>query len=517
MDLTTFPRPAGDTGVGFHWFPDALHYDKVWLKRFGSELKALGASWLVLPCTLGSPVPDAFLAGLKDRSIEPVLRIATEFVGPVDKNALIELARSYAQSGGHYVYLFDRPNSRTSWLRWDADRLPDRVADFLLPALEALTAIDGIVPLIPPLAAPGDWSDRAFLAELLRSLCRRASTGVLDRVGLALHNYADNKPLTWGAGGRAAWPDTPLFTGSEGAEDHLGFRLFEWYDEIVRETIGRAMPMVACEGGSLLGDAGRAALPRVDSDLHATRNSQIAHLMSSSEVPDHLLNCAFWVFSAEDSQACSAHRWYKPDGSPQRTVTIEAMKAVQTPARRPLTVPSSITVLMPDGRIETMPMQEYLRGVVVSELPYTASMEALKAQAIAARTYAARSVASPRHGKAAVCTEPHCQAWSTRRQPTTDEAVNSTDGAIVEIGGACIGAFYFAHCDGHTRNSEDVWKYALPYCRSVSCSCGNTQLHGHGVGMCQEGAMAMAKQGATAGEILTHYYTGANVHGTSGA
>jgi peptidoglycan hydrolase-like amidase len=82
---------------------------------------------------------------------------------------------------------------------------------------------------------------------------------------------------------------------------------------------------------------------------------------------------------------------------------------------------------------------------------------------------------------------------------------------VVTYNGGLIGAFYFAHCDGHTRNSQDVWKFSVPYCQSVPCNCGNTQLHGHGVGMCQEGAMAMAKQGALAEEILAHYYIGTSV------
>lgn len=64
--------------------------------------------------------------------------------------------------------------------------------------------------------------------------------------------------------------------------------------------------------------------------------------------------------------------------------------------------------------------------------------------------------------------------------------------------GNIIQSFYFSHCDGHTRNIEDVWDgtdVAVPYCRSVSCICGYTTLNAHGVGMCQWGAKEMASRG----------------------
>jgi hypothetical protein len=59
-----------------------------------------------------------------------------------------------------------------------------------------------------------------------------------------------------------------------------------------------------------------------------------------------------------------------------------------------------------------------------------------------------------------------------------------------------------------------VWVRALPYCRSVSCVKPYPTMNGHGVGMCQQGAMAMADQGATYVDILEHYYTDVRIVGT---
>jgi hypothetical protein len=74
-----------------------------------------------------------------------------------------------------------------------------------------------------------------------------------------------------------------------------------------------------------------------------------------------------------------------------------------------------------------------------------------------------------------------------------------------------VATHFFGHCDGHTRNSEEVWSGKVDYLRSVPCICGNTKMYGHGIGMCQRGAAAMAKEGSQAEEILKHYYSGVEV------
>ena len=175
-------------------------------------------------------------------------------------------------------------------------------------------------------------------------------------------------------------------------------------------------------------------------------------------------------------------------------------------------VPSTIRVLMPDGQVVEMDVDEYLKGVVPWELPPSAPMEALKAQAVAARSYAVTSWNHAAQG-ANVCTTTHCQMWKNIRFSRTDQAVEETRGMVATHSGKIIRAFYFGHCDGHTRNSEDVWIQALPYCRSVACECGYSTMWGHGVGMCQEGAIAMARLGASFHQILRHYYTGVSILG----
>jgi len=171
---------------------------------------------------------------------------------------------------------------------------------------------------------------------------------------------------------------------------------------------------------------------------------------------------------------------------------------------------ATIRVLMPDDTVVVLPMDEYLKGVVPHEMPPYWPAAALRAQAVAARSYAITRLAHEGQG-ADVCTTTHCQVWSATHYDTTDQAVDDTHGVVAKYDGKVIYAFYFAHCDGHTRNSQDVWGGDLPYCRSVACPCGHTTMQGHGVGMCQHGARALAQGGYDYVGILKHFYTGIEV------
>ncbi|MCL0073258.1 SpoIID/LytB domain-containing protein, partial [Dehalococcoidia bacterium] len=147
-------------------------------------------------------------------------------------------------------------------------------------------------------------------------------------------------------------------------------------------------------------------------------------------------------------------------------------------------------------------------------------LEALKAQAVAARTYAIARVLgaiwNPHAGAGAdVCTTTCCQVWSDKSHWLSDKAVQQTRNVVITYNGEIIQAFYFAHCDGKTRTPRTAhpnpWLEDLPYLLSVECICGQDSMHGHGVGMCQWGAVAMAKHGYRYEDILRHYYTGVEV------
>ncbi|MDX1522474.1 MAG: SpoIID/LytB domain-containing protein, partial [Anaerolineae bacterium] len=172
----------------------------------------------------------------------------------------------------------------------------------------------------------------------------------------------------------------------------------------------------------------------------------------------------------------------------------------------------TIRVLFDDGTVQVMPLEEYLRAVVPAEIPALWAAEAVKAQAVASRTYAQYAIEHPRHPNADICTNPaHCQNYElTRIHERSDVAIQATEGVIARYNGNTINALFSANCGGHTFNSEEVFQQALPYLRGVPCP-DKGEKRGHGVGMCQYGARALADQGRTYDQIIKHYYTGVTI------
>lgn len=255
-----------------------------------------------------------------------------------------------------------------------------------------------------------------------------------------------------------------------------------------------------------------------------------------------------------------------------------------------------------------MNFEDYLIGVVAAEMPASFEDEALKAQAVAARTYTLYKSASSFH-EADVCTDyTHCQAYLTDEDMHTNwgkdydfyydkikNAVYSTKNQHLTYNDEPVMAVFHSMGGGRTENSADVWGSPLPYLVSVdspgedaatnyhstysvtwaqfkekiaslypdiklnsyldisqptltegghvksimiaSRSVSGTEIrtlfnlrstkfdisfagdnvifsvtgYGHGVGMSQYGANAMAKDGKTYKEILSHYYQGTTI------
>ncbi|MBS3984497.1 MAG: SpoIID/LytB domain-containing protein [Selenomonadales bacterium] len=119
--------------------------------------------------------------------------------------------------------------------------------------------------------------------------------------------------------------------------------------------------------------------------------------------------------------------------------------------------------------INILPLEEYLLGVVPNEMPAAWPLDALKAQALAARSYAVRQQNRHRHDGFDLCSTVHCQAYHAKgsEHPRSTQAVTATSGMVITYAGAVIDAVYHAHAGGHTRNSEHVWGGVAPYLRGV--------------------------------------------------
>ena len=151
-----------------------------------------------------------------------------------------------------------------------------------------------------------------------------------------------------------------------------------------------------------------------------------------------------------------------------------------TPTRAAVDEKEQLTVVSKSGNLRQMSLDEYLVGVVLAEMPADFDSEALKAQAVVARTYTRRRMESGKHEGAAVCMAPGCcQGWRSPesyldeggRQASIDKvrrAVADTDGAVLCYDGRLIDATYFSCSGGSTEDAVAVWGTAYPYLQAVS-------------------------------------------------
>jgi len=124
-----------------------------------------------------------------------------------------------------------------------------------------------------------------------------------------------------------------------------------------------------------------------------------------------------------------------------------------------------------DGKlaaVNELNIEDYLRGVVPAEIPASWPAEALKAQAVAARNYALQRAEVTRGRSYNVTSDQYSQVYKgyDAESPATNRAVEETRGVVMLDRGNLVTAFFHASSGGYTENSEDVWKYPLPYIKS---------------------------------------------------
>ena len=153
-----------------------------------------------------------------------------------------------------------------------------------------------------------------------------------------------------------------------------------------------------------------------------------------------------------------------------------------------------IKVLDPDtSKIETLNLEDYIVGVVSAEMPASFELEALKAQAIAARTFAVYKIEHSNNDydvrigvsdQAYNTLEQMQEKWKDKfseNYQKIKKAVGETAGEIMTYHGMVIESFYFSMSNGQTENCELVFQESLPYLTSVESSWDNESLQNYEV------------------------------------
>ena len=119
--------------------------------------------------------------------------------------------------------------------------------------------------------------------------------------------------------------------------------------------------------------------------------------------------------------------------------------------------------------INTLPIEEYLYGIITKEISPDWSLEAIKAQAVAARTYALYNMDKHQAEGFDVCATTDCQVYGGRDSEAAraTKAVNDTRGLVALYRGKLIPTYFHSSAGGYTESSENVWGAYQPYLRAV--------------------------------------------------
>jgi hypothetical protein len=302
--------------IGYYYYPDAEHYTARDLETWLPALEDLGAHWLTLRATPQRAVPEAFVRGLKQAGIEPIIHIPSA-IGDHSPEELSSILPSYARWGVRYVVVFDRPNMQTSWeaSAWAKSGLVERFLDIALPVLQLERQV-GLQPVFPPLQPGGDYWDTAFLEAALGAIARRGKTPLLNDLALSMYAWTGDHGLDWGAGGPQAWPEARPYHSPEGTQDQRGFRIFDWYSAIAEKVAERSMPMLVVAGGAALEPNENKLGPSKAVDL----NLSIIRALDGGSVPSNLLNFNFYLLAAGESSPQVDAAWFPPTGKPRPIV-----------------------------------------------------------------------------------------------------------------------------------------------------------------------------------------------------
>ncbi len=355
------------TRLGFHYFPDTLHYREVDLQAWLPEIREMGASWLTLIAPHDRAIPEEFIQGLTRENIEPVLQFRLPPSHLPDLKNLQFLLNLYASWDVHYISLFDRPNLRRSWQTksWIQSELVERFLDVFLPAA-ALVLQSGLIPVFPPLEPGGDYWDLAFLRAALQGILRRGYGHLANNLVLGAYAWVDGKPLGWGAGGPERWPRSRPYHTPPGQEDQRGFYIYDWYQAIAQAELCHPLPIILVGAGYRPSNSNHQKTAPYNLDQHTQVNLNIARLMMGKSlngpealppVPSQVLACNYWLLAALPKMPEAEWAWFQTNGSV--LPILNALKELhQNPDRR--FFPPHSKEMSASGTPSAFPISHYL-------------------------------------------------------------------------------------------------------------------------------------------------------------
>ena len=313
--------------IGFHYFPDTLHYREVDLQRWLPELTALKTSWLVIESAVDRAIPEKFISSLMQAGIQPIVQFKLSLADLPETAKLEPILASYARWGIRGVIFYDKPNNRSAWSSstWVQQGLVDRFLERFLP-LANLAMQNGLNPIFPPLEPGGNYWDTAFLRTALETLEKNNQTLLLQNLVIAAYAWNRHDILNWGSGGPQRWTDThPYFTPAN-QQDQRGFRIYDWYNAITQAVLQKSCPIILFGAGAA-SDPNDKPLRVYTPEQHTAINLAIVRTLYGEKVPDpaaskntvepvpdYVIACNFWLLTTELGDPYQNQAWFQETG-----------------------------------------------------------------------------------------------------------------------------------------------------------------------------------------------------------
>ncbi len=370
MDLRDYPRPKNDTGIGVHWsagYPATVGMGKIrdfWLP----ELIALGVKWVKIANHDGAV---SFVELLLKNDIMPIVRIYRPQPNPgvLDEKALAAV-RNLVAAGVRYIEFNNEPDQGEEWQGRHVP--PDAlqiVARNAIVDMEAILNLGGY-PAIPALSPGTKW-------DLVGEICRLGRRDLFgEPVWQAVHNYSLNHPLDYpyDPGNQHGAPYTAEFynrlaaekwdgdawqgwslervnaerrrnarPGATAFDDPACWRSYERYDKLIRDQIGRSLPILSTENGYIVGERPDPRYPATTPQLHMAQTLEACRIMMGTSsrfdhAPDYYFCTAFWLLANYNlgswAPEWEGHAWYSSRWPEGRLPIVDALKAEPKQVRR---------------------------------------------------------------------------------------------------------------------------------------------------------------------------------------
>jgi hypothetical protein len=429
MRIDEFPKPKGNNGRGIHWSASVYHPTGSILDFWLDELRALNIKWVKLMDDCGGSSVE-LCTRLLAADIMPVVRLYRPRPNPGYLGGRAE--ETVRRLVGLGVRYFETNNEPELALEWENDSRPDNwldiVVDNFIVDADKILGMGGL-PAFPAIGLSKGINPARLLidkgrADLFEKGC-----------WIAIHTYTLNHPLDypydavnqlgapvseedyrrlgpWAWEGQSRelinkWRETDKNPGATVADDASCFLGFQLMNQMVTESLGYAVPIIATEGGPVVGWREDRRYPRLDATAHAEMVVGIndylqgAIRLNGTACPPNYFSLCHWLIAnyrlgyvapGWETQAWYSDWWndeFKLQGALPVVARVKAMGSYPIDALKSATIKGSVrrkANLLPLAELEV----ELLRDGNVVSKAFTSPDGAFSFVGITAGTYALR-------------------------------------------------------------------------------------------------------------------------------